>query len=274
MSGYTRQSVADIVPTAVVRSAPVNAEFNAIRDAFAASTGHKHDGSSAEGGYVPLIADSDGKNKVEVDTSTNTIDFFVEIAGVPVEQISVRDGVLIPVTDNDIDLGAIGSEFKDLYIDGIGYIDTLAVHENATVAGTLNVTGVITAPAGVVANITGNLTGNVTGDVTGDLTGDVTSTGTSTFATVDVNGGNIDGTVIGSTTPAAADFTTMDTTGNASVGGTFNVTGTSTFTGDMSAGSLTTTGNATLASVDINGGSIDNTNIGSTTPTTVVGTNH
>jgi hypothetical protein len=276
MSGYTRQSVADIVPTAVVRSAPVNAEFNAIRDAFAASTGHKHDGSSAEGGYVPLIADSDGKNKVEVDTSTNTIDFFVEIAGVPVEQISVRDGVLIPITDNDIDLGAIGSEFKDLYIDGIGYIDTLAVHENATVAGTLNVTGVITAPAGVIANITGNLTGNVTGnvtgDVTGDLTGDVTSTGTSTFATVDINGGTIDATVIGGATPAAADFTTMDTTGNASVGGTFNVTGTSTFTGGMSAGSLTTTGNATLASVDINGGSIDNTNIGSTTPTTVVGT--
>ena len=262
MSGYTRQSVADIVPTAVVRSAPVNAEFNTIRDAFAASTGHKHDGGTGEGGYIPLIADSDGNNKVVADTTTNTIDFFVEISGVPVEQISVRDGVLIPITDNDIDLGAIGSEFKDLYIDGIGYIDTLAVHENATVAGTLNVTGVITAPAGIVADITGNLTGNVTGDVTGDLTGDVTSTGTSTFATVDINGGNIDGTVIGSATPAAADFTTMDTTGNASVGGTFNVTGTSTFTGAMSAGSLTTTGNSTHATVDINGGAIDGTTIG------------
>ena len=35
----------------------------------------------------------------------------------------------------------------------------------------------------------------------------------------------IDGTTIGGTTPAAADFTTMDTTGNASVGGTFDVTG-------------------------------------------------
>ena len=52
-------------------------------------------------------------------------------------RLRVRDGVYCPVTDDDIDLGAIGAEFKDLYIDGIGYIDTLAVHENATVAGTL-----------------------------------------------------------------------------------------------------------------------------------------
>ncbi len=53
MSGYTRQSVADIVPTAVVRAAPINAEYNKLRDAFAQSdtgtTGHKHDGTSDEG---------------------------------------------------------------------------------------------------------------------------------------------------------------------------------------------------------------------------------
>ena len=66
MSGYTRQSVADIVPTAVVRAAPINAEYNKLRDAFAQSdtgtTGHKHDGTSDEGSYVPLIADLDAKN--------------------------------------------------------------------------------------------------------------------------------------------------------------------------------------------------------------------
>ena len=145
MAGYTRQSTADIIPTATVRAAPLNAEYNALRDAFAASGGHKHDGTAAEGEYVPLIADLDANNKVQVNTGDNTVDFYVEVSGVPVQQISVRDGVIRPITDNDIDLGATGAEFKDLYIDGIGYIDTLAVHENATVAGTLNVTGVITA---------------------------------------------------------------------------------------------------------------------------------
>ena len=52
MAGYTRQSVADIIANAVIKAAPVNAEYNAIRDAFAASTGHKHDGSTGEGGYA------------------------------------------------------------------------------------------------------------------------------------------------------------------------------------------------------------------------------
>ena len=49
MAGYIRQSTADIIPTATVRAAPINAEYNAIRDAFAASGGHKHYGTAAEG---------------------------------------------------------------------------------------------------------------------------------------------------------------------------------------------------------------------------------
>jgi hypothetical protein len=35
MAGYSRQSVADIVSNAIIKAAPVNAEYNAIRDAFA-----------------------------------------------------------------------------------------------------------------------------------------------------------------------------------------------------------------------------------------------
>ena len=34
MSGYTRQSTADIIPTAVVRAAPINAEFRTEFRAF------------------------------------------------------------------------------------------------------------------------------------------------------------------------------------------------------------------------------------------------
>ena len=285
MAGYTRQSTADIIPTATVRAAPINAEYNALRDAFAASGGHKHDGTTGEGEYVPLIADLDANNKVQVNTGANTVDFYVEVAGVPVEQISIRDGVIRPITDNDIDLGATGAEFKDLYIDGIGYIDTLAVHENATVAGTLNVTGVITAPAGVVANITGNLTGNVTGNVTGNLTGNVTSTGTSTFSDLDavdlsatgttvitsgdINSGTIDNSVIGAATPAAGTFTTLNantslTAATADInGGTIDgatIGATSHTTGKFT--TLQSTGQATLNTVDINGGNIDGTVIG------------
>ena len=203
MAGYTRQSDTTIQPNEIVKAAPINAEYNAIRDAFAVATGHRHDGSSSEGAYIPVISDSDNFNKVVVDPINNRVSFYIEVGGAAVEQVRVQDGAIVPVTDNDIDLGASGLKFKNLYVDGIGEI------------------------------------GSVT-----------------------ILGGTINNTVIGGTTPAAADFTTMDTTGNASVGGTFAVTSTSTFTGAMSAGSLTTTGNSTHATVDINGGAIDGTIIG------------
>jgi hypothetical protein len=125
MAGYTRQSDTTIQPNEVVKAAPINAEYNAIRDAFALATGHKHDGSSAEGAYVPLISDTDNFNKVVVDSTNNRVSFYSEVGGVAVEQVRVQDGAIVPVTDDDIDLGASGAEFKNLYIDGIGYIDSV-----------------------------------------------------------------------------------------------------------------------------------------------------
>jgi uncharacterized protein YfiM (DUF2279 family) len=226
MAGYSRQSVADIIANAIIKAAPVNAELNAIRDAFALSGGHRHDGSSTEGSYVPLIADSDAINKVVVDTLNNRISVFVEVGGSTVEQVRIQDGAIVPVVDNDIDLGAVGAEFKDIFINGVGYIDTVQVHENATIAGTLGVTGLstlasvdvnagtidgtvigaavpqavtgtnITATTGLFGALTGNVTGNLTGNsagthtgpVVGAVTGDVTSTGTSSFANVTISG--------------------------------------------------------------------------------------
>ena len=37
----------------------------------------------------------------------------------------LQNGVLRPETDNDVDLGASGAEFKDLYLDGVAYIDDI-----------------------------------------------------------------------------------------------------------------------------------------------------
>ena len=50
MAGYARTNTADIQSGQVVKSAPINAELNAIVTAFAFSGGHNHDGSSTEGG--------------------------------------------------------------------------------------------------------------------------------------------------------------------------------------------------------------------------------
>jgi len=231
MAGYTRQSVADIIANAVIKAAPVNAEYNAIQTAFAFASGHKHDGSSTEGAYVPLIADTDALNKVVIDTSNNRIGFFSEVSSLAVEQIRIQDGAILPVTDNDIDLGASGTKFKNLYVNGVANIGSISLSggtiDNAVIGGSTPAAGTFT---------------------------------TMTATTVDINGGAIDGTTIGGTTAAAADFTTMDASGNATVGGTLGVTGNVTM-----GGTLAVTGTTTITSADINSGAMDNTTIGNTT---------
>jgi len=75
---------------------------------------------------------------------------------------------------------------------------------------------------------------------------DLNATGTSTLTTVDINGGNIDGTAIGAESASTAKFTTIEASGattlnsNATVGGTLGVTGATTLS------SLTTSSNATV----------------------------
>ena len=207
MAGYARTNTADIQSGQVVKSAPINAELNAIVTAFAFSGGHNHDGSSTEGAYVGLIADTDALNKVVVDTSNNRVGFFSEVSSAAVEQIRIQDGAILPVTDNDIDLGASGTEFKDLYLDGTAHVDTLDVDENATVAGTLGVTGAVTANAGVVVdNITidGTEIDLSSGDVTIDAALDIK---------LDAAGGDIkflsDGTEFGEIRNISNDLTVI-----------------------------------------------------------------
>lgn len=222
MAGYSRQSAASIVPTAVVRATPLNDEFNTLRDAFVVASGHKHDGTATEGAYIPLISDTNSRNKVVVDSGNNRLGVFVNVSSSAVEQVRFIDGAFIPVTDNDVDLGSSTFEFKDLYIDGTANIDSLIADTASILGGTINgaviggttpqaITGTtITATTGFVGGLTGNVSGNLTGNVTGNVTGDVTGTlygnvsvasGTSTFNNVTVTGTlNMDAGTVGTIT--------------------------------------------------------------------------
>jgi len=296
MAGYTRQSVADIIANAVIKSAPVNAEFNAIRDAFNNSTGHKHDGTSTEGTYVPLIADLDANNKVVVDTANNRVSFYSEVSGSAVEQVRIQDGAIVPVTTNDVDLGSSSLKFKNLYVNGIGEIGSVTI-----LGGTINNTVIGGTTPAAADFTTMDATGNVTVGGTFAVTGTSALTGTTTITSADINSGAMDNTVIGNTTPVAITGTTItgtslvgpltgDVTGDVTGDITGDVTGdltgnvTGNVTGNLNgiigattpaAGSFTTvstSGQATLATVDINGGSIDGTVIGASTAAAITGT--
>jgi hypothetical protein len=246
MTGYVRQSSADIVPTAVVRAAPINNEYNALRDAFSATIGHKHDGTAAEGHPVPVIGDADLLNKIATDTANNRHGVFVEVGAAAVEQVRFQDGAVVPVTDNDIDLGTGSLEFKDLYIDGTANIDSLIADTADINAGTIDntVVGATTPAAATVTNLTVNTA--------------------ATIASADINAGTIDGAVIGGASAQAITGTTI-TANTGFVGGlTGNVTGNTAgthtgavvgnVTGNLTGNVTASSGSSTFNDVVINGG--------------------
>ena len=157
MASYTRQS--SFADGDTITAALFNNEFNQLVNAFHNSTGHKHDGTTAEGPVIGLIGDAgetSPNNKVLIDTTNNFIEFYVQVSSSPVQQLYIADGAVIPVTDNDIDLGTSSLEFKDGYFDGTVTSDAFA----------------------------GPLTGDVTGNVSGSSG---STTGNAATATILLN---------------------------------------------------------------------------------------
>ena len=94
MAGYTRQDTNDNIATGkVINASDFDNEYNAIQTAFNASTGHKHDGTAAEGARITVIGPS-GK------FSTDANAFF-------------------PTNTATVGLGKTSFVFKDLHIDNI-----------------------------------------------------------------------------------------------------------------------------------------------------------
>jgi len=253
-TSYTRQST--LTDGDTITAALFNDEYNKLVSAFAytttGTTGHQHDGGSAEGGNIHTIGDQDFLNKIVVDSTNNRWGVFVQVSGSAVEQIRIQDGAIVPVTDSDIDLGTSSLEFKDGYFDGTIHVDTLDVDANATVAGTLAVTGNTTVGGTLVVTGTTTLNG-------GTLTlGDAASDNVVFGA--DVNSNIIPNTDsafdLGSSSQewrdlyldGTAHIDTLDVDVNATVAGTLGVTGVATV-GGLTIGSAVIT-EAELETID------------------------
>ncbi len=156
MAGYSaRQSTYTTGDT--IAAADTNDEFNQLLAAFNATTGHTHDGTAGDGGPVSTLRDSSGFNKVVIDNSNNHLEFYVNVSSSAVEQVKIQDGAIVPVTDNDIDLGTSSLEFKDLHLDGTANIDSLVADTADINAGTVDATiGGTTPAAGTFTTLTAN----------------------------------------------------------------------------------------------------------------------
>ena len=353
MAGYTRQSVASIINGANITAPPLNAEFNQLLAAFSGSTGHGHTGASGDAPQIPLATSvsgyllpsnggvgglnnttatanpvvgddgADGYAPGSIWLNTNGQKLFVNLnnsSGAAVwSQFVVNNASnqILPHTDNTVDLGSSSFEFKDLYIDGTAYVDSLnadvasigttlgvtgavtfastaAITGNTTIGGTLGVTGATTlsdnltvsgtATVAGATTLNGNTTiGNASSDtvtVTAQVASDLVPSsdnardlgssskewkdlyidGTANIDslvadTADINGGSIDGTVIGGAVQTSGQFSSVTST---------NLTA----SGAISFAAATISNLGTVTTANIDGGTIDGVTLGVSSPIT------
>jgi hypothetical protein len=125
-TGYTRNDTANnIADGNIINASDFDGEFDSIVSAFSTS-GHTHDGTAAEGGAITKLG--------------------------PAQQLTIAATAITPSTDDAFDLGSSGAEFKDLYIDGVAYIDAINFNGTAiaSTAAELNIVdGSTSASTGV-----------------------------------------------------------------------------------------------------------------------------
>jgi len=243
---YTRQSTFSDGDT--ITASLFNNEYNQLLNSFSYSasnsstTGHRHDGTAGQGGNIFKVGDLDFLNKIEVDSTNNRWGFYVEVSSAAVEQIRIQDGAIVPVTDNDIDLGTSSLQFKDLYINGTANLDSLTLSSGSTVTVILDEDDLSTNSATALAtqqSIKAYVDAQVTAqdfDFSAD-SGGALSIDLDSEAMTFTGGTGIDTSGSGNAVTFAIDSTVA------------TLTGTQTFT------------NKTLTSPDINGGTVDGATI-------------
>ena len=138
MTGYSRQS--SFSDDDVIEAADHNAEFDALATSFSNTDGHIHDGTADNGPVINVIGDAGivtPLNKILVDTGNNNLGFWVDVSSTSVEQITISDGLIAPVVDNDVDLGTAALSFKDAHIQG----DTIIGGDLTLAAGNITASG-------------------------------------------------------------------------------------------------------------------------------------
>ena len=252
-SNYTRQSSFD--DGDVVTAALFNDEYNKLLNAFVyastGTTGHQHDGGAGEGGNIEIIGDQDFLNKILVDSTNNRWGFYVQVSSGTVEQIRIQDGAIVPVTDNDIDLGTTSLQFKDAFINGTLEADAI------TIAGiTLSETIADTVGAMVSSNTETNITVSyqdadntldfVIGTLNQSTTGNAaTATALATARTI--HGVSFDGTANIDLAEVISDTVGAMFSGNTETGVTVTYQDSDNTIDLVVSGSADTTGNAATA---------------------------
>lgn len=214
MAGYTRQS--SFTNGSVIDATDFESEFNALESAFNGSTGHTHDGTAGNGPPIESIG--------------------------PSNDLVITAAVTRPKTNNVMDLGTSAIQFKNGFFDGTLRTDILTVDETSTFTGLVTAEGNVQIDGNLTVDGDTTISGNLTfgdnsldsvtfgADINSNIvpnTDDFYDLGNPTKQwkdlyidgianidnlvadSADINGGTIDGTVIGATAAAAITGTTL-----------------------------------------------------------------
>jgi len=156
----TKDSLPSGNPAKIVKGTEIDTEFNSIATAIATKanrasptfTGTLTAADMAVSGDLMVTGDATiSGNLTFGDAATDTINLAADIAS-----------NILPSADNTYDIGAIGAEWKDLYINGVAYVDAIDF------AGTsITATGAeLNTLDGITANVTElNYTDGVTSNI-------------------------------------------------------------------------------------------------------------
>ena len=270
---YTRQST--YTDGDVITAAHTNDEFNQLLAAFAASSGHTHDGTAAEGGPITKLLG----NTLTFGAGTADTDITITFDG------ETNDGVFKWMEDEDYfefsdDILIASTEkiqFRDtaIYINSSadGQLDLVADTEIQIAATTVDINGLV--------DISGNLSVGGNLDVTGTF--DLSDSNFTNAGNIQLDSISGDGDTDTSITFSGSDVITFANGGTGQV--TFNNGSIVPVTDndiDLGTASLefkdayfdgTVTTDAIVAdTADINGGTVDGATIGASSATTVKGT--
>ena len=144
-AGYTRQST--YTDGDVISASDSSDEFDQLLAAFNNGAGHSHDGTAAEGPVIGLIGDAGVTtplNKIVIDTTNDQIEFNIDVSGSSSQgnQFVIKDGVIEPTTDNDIDIGSEQQRVqKTCFLTALQPLTHCGWTRSATITANLTVSG-------------------------------------------------------------------------------------------------------------------------------------
>ena len=213
---YTRQSSSTIADGSVIEASHFNNEFDQLLAAFAASTGHTHDGTSAEGGPITKLLG----NTLTFGAATAGTDITITFDG------ETSDGVLKWMEDEDYfefsdDILVASTEklqFRDtaIYINSStdGQLDLVADTEIQLAATTIDINGAVALNGAITGATNITLSGELDA-ATLDISGDADIDGTLETDALSINGTTVTSTaaelnILDGVTATAAEINALD----------------------------------------------------------------